>query len=67
MVHYRCRDCGDVDMVYVDGVRITWNAQEQRWDIDPDGKTLTTLIGLSVNLRCSDCQSWNVEEYEEAE
>ena len=56
MIHYKCRDCGEVDAVYVEGVRISWNAHEQDWDIDH---------GPGLDQRCSDCQSWNVEEYEE--
>jgi ribosomal protein L37E len=64
MVHYRCRDCGRVDMVFADGVRIIWCAQEQRWDIDPDGRT---QYGRRDNLRCGDCESWNIEECEKGE
>ena len=59
MIHYRCKDCGDVDMVYVECVRINWNGHEQDWDIDPDSKT--------SNQRCSNCHSWNIEEYEEGQ
>jgi hypothetical protein len=51
-------------MVFADGVRIIWCAQEQRWDIDPDGRT---QYGRRDNLRCGDCESWNIEECEKGE
>ena len=57
MIHYKCRDCGEVDAVYVEGVRISWNAHDQQWEIDPNDLAL-------ADKRCSDCGSWNVEEYE---
>ena len=56
-IQYKCKDCGDVDLVYVESVRISWNAQYQDWDIDPNGK--------SLNQRCSNCKSWNIEEEED--
>ena len=55
-IQYKCKDCGDVDLVYVESVRISWNAQYQDWDIDPNGKG---------DKRCSNCKSWNIEEEEE--
>jgi hypothetical protein len=55
--HYKCKDCGDVDLVYVECVHITWNPQYQDWDIDPNDK--------ASNQRCSGCHSWNIEEYKE--
>ena len=58
MIHFKCQDCGDVDSVYVECVRISWNRKYQEWDIDPNDKS---------DKRCSDCKSWNIEEYEEAE
>ena len=58
MIHYKCQDCGDVDMAYVECVRIDWNAHAQDWDIGPNDKS---------DKRCSDGKSWNIEEYEEAE
>ena len=58
MIHYKCRDCGEVDAVYVGGLTVTWNAREQWWDIDPNDLAI-------ADKRCGNCQSWNVEEYEE--
>jgi len=58
MIHYKCKDCGDVDLVYVGGLTVTWNAREQWWDIDPNDLAI-------ADKRCSNCQSWNIEEYED--
>ena len=56
MISFKCQDCGDIDCVYVESVRIDWNPQYQDWDIDPNGKS---------NKRCGNCKSWNIEEHEE--
>ena len=58
-IQYKCKDCGDVDLVYVESVRISWNAQYQDWDIDPNGKNL--------NKSSSNCHSWKIEENEEGQ
>ena len=59
-IHYKCKDFGSHDNVYVEAVRVDWNARDQQWDIDPNDLAL-------ADKRCSDCQSWNIEESEEAE
>ena len=57
-IYFKCQDCGDIDCVYVESVRIDWNPQYQDWDIDPNGKS---------DKRCGNCKSWNIEEYKEDE
>jgi len=57
MIHYKCKDFGSQDMVYIESIRVTWNARDQQWEIDPNDLAL-------ADKRCGDCGSWNVEEYE---
>jgi hypothetical protein len=62
-IHYRCKDCGSLDDVYkckdvyIESIRVDWNARDQQWDIDPNALAL-------ADKRCGDCQSWNIEEYD---
>lgn len=56
MISFTCTDCNDVDSVYVASVRIDWNPTEQDFDIDSNDKW--------NNLRCGNCDSWNIEEYQ---
>ena len=60
MIHYRCKDFGSHDNVYIESIRVDWNARDQQWDIDPNDLAL-------ADKRCGDCHSWNIQEEEDEE
>ena len=60
MIHYKCKDFGSHDNVYIESIRVTWNPREQQWEIDTNDLHI-------AEIRCGDCGGWNIDEYEEAE
>ena len=59
-IHYRCKDFGSHDNVYIASIRASWDAREQEWHVDWNDVA-------HAEIRCGDCNGWNIEEIEEKE
>ena len=60
MISYECKDFGSHDNVYIEAIRVDWNARDQQWVIDPNDLAL-------ADKRCGDCNGWNIEKHTEGE